>query len=146
MNKFVLNWLSYSGLLAMLLTASPVHARKLTPPHSQIVANTATSVETSTPQRELEFTAPNYNESSVTESAFESGEFKVPQEMLFDDELGDVAIDLFGCDCSSCRYTASNMIKSGMIQQQSSEVQMQSNRQTRFYQASGTFECTRLSA
>lgn len=146
MNKYVLTWLSYSGLLAMVLTASPAHARKFTPPHSQVISNAPTAVETNAPQRELEFTAPSYNESSATNSTLETGDFEFPREMLFDDELGAVAIDLFGCDCASCRYAASNMLKSGMIQQQSSEVQMQSNRQTRFSQASGTFQCTRLSA
>jgi hypothetical protein len=118
-SRFFLAFLTSQSLLATFLTAVPAQGQTLTPPHD---VSYATGPQRNTPRAnepiELEFTAPSYRDDR--DEVADNG-FRFPDELLFNDEIGARAIDLFGCDCASCRYTVSKMMEKNMYNVQSSQ-------------------------
>lgn len=125
-NSFFLNLLIYSGVIGTLLNLMPVQAHTIKPPNDKdlLRATPASQQSAENQEFELEFIAPNYD-GEVTSDP-EAEQFKYADDLLMDDEIGNVAIDLFGCDCSACRFSANNMRKNGMLEQNASGGKWQS--------------------
>ncbi len=119
-NSFFLNLLIYSGILGTLLNLMPVQAHTIKPPHdTDLLRTTSESQQPGESQGfELEFIAPDYDGEVTSNTEAES--FKYADDLLMDDGIGDVAIDLFGCDCSACRFSADSMRRNGMLEQNAS--------------------------
>lgn len=108
-SRFFLALLTSQSLFATFLTAVPVQGQTLTPPHD---LSYAVEPQQNTPRAnepiELEFTAPSYRDDA---DEMVDSNFRFPDELLFNDEVGARAINLFGCDCASCRYSANKIMQ-----------------------------------
>jgi hypothetical protein len=89
MKNNLLTVLGSSGSLAMFL-----------------MAGTAAQANTESAVQEYVFTAADYPsvETAVDAEVGDCGCSNPSENILFNDEVGDRAIELMGCDCAGCRF------------------------------------------
>jgi hypothetical protein len=119
-SRFFLALLASQSLVSTFLATAPAQGQTLTHPHDLYEVSYADEPQRNTPQAneavELEFVAPSYRQEGIEDNGF-----RIPDELLFDDKVGARAIDLFGCDCAGCRYTANRMMQNDMYNVQASQ-------------------------
>jgi hypothetical protein len=75
-----------------------------------LMAGTAARANEDSAIREYVFTASGYPtaETAIDAGAGDCGCSNPSENILFDDEIGDRAIESLGCDCAGCRFMVRN--------------------------------------
>lgn len=95
-SKFI--WLTFcSSLFLTLLAENPVIASQIETPEPDYI----------------EFTAPNAD-TNLTPAQAEDSQSKL---INYSDNIGDLAIQEYGCDCAGCRTSVNQMLLQGKLPQ-----------------------------